>query len=371
MNPTRILGIVVAALVTACGSGGGSAAVRDFVSTLNQAQEVPAPVLGVDVEVVITNVAPTNGTFQTPVWVGFHDGTFDIYESGTPAGAALERIAEDGNAGPLSDSFTAAAAGRIQSTVPGASGVIAPGETTRLTLRVDPNSAMSRYFSYTSMVIPSNDALVANGNPMSHQVFDGAGMLMFSPFLVMGGEVLDAGTEMNDEVPANTAFFGQAAPDTGVAENGDVGLHAGFQAPGGGGILDDAQFAAADFTADGYEALGFQIGIVNANPAAPMGTATVTVSEDGMSISYEITASGLSGAVTGAHIHQAVAGVAGSVVFDIGSTIVQNGDAITAMGTINVTPVQLAALRAGQFYFNVHTALNPSGELRGQIVAAP
>ena len=51
--------------------------------------------------VVVTaeNLAPNGGTFQTPVWVGFHDGTFDIYDQGSPADAffpvtnALERLA--------------------------------------------------------------------------------------------------------------------------------------------------------------------------------------------------------------------------------------------------------------------------------------
>jgi hypothetical protein len=28
------------------------------------------------------------------------------------------------------------------------------------------------YFSYVSMVLPSNDAFVANGDPMKHMIFD-------------------------------------------------------------------------------------------------------------------------------------------------------------------------------------------------------
>jgi len=34
-----------------------------------------------------------------------------------------------------------------------------------------------------------------------------------------------------------------------------------------------------------------------------------------------------------------------------------------------VTPVQVAQLKAGLWYFNVHTQLQPSGEIRGQILA--
>ena len=271
----------------------------------------------------------------------------------------------------LVDAFDTSAAGRIQAVAPGPSGAIAPGDVARMTLRIDPNDPSSRYFSYTSMVIPSNDAFVANGSPLAHMVFDASGAFNFAPFIVNGSEVLDAGTEVNDEVPANTAFFGQAAPNVGMDEGGNVVLHAGFIAGGGGGILEDSQFALADFTADDYETIAVQIAIANANPAPPTGTAMVTVSADGNSITYTITASNLSGAVTGAHIHQADTGVAGQVVFDIGATIVQNGGDVTANGTINITPAQLLMLRAGNFYFNIHTALNPAGELRGQIVPAP
>lgn len=28
----------------------------------------------------IENLAPQQGTFLTPVWVGFHNGNFDIYD---------------------------------------------------------------------------------------------------------------------------------------------------------------------------------------------------------------------------------------------------------------------------------------------------
>jgi hypothetical protein len=34
----------------------------------------------VTVTVTIEDLAPTNGTNQTPQWVGFHDGTFDLYD---------------------------------------------------------------------------------------------------------------------------------------------------------------------------------------------------------------------------------------------------------------------------------------------------
>jgi len=46
------------------------------------------------VTVTIENLAPMGGTFLTPVWVGFHDGGFDLYDNGAAVSAELERLAE-------------------------------------------------------------------------------------------------------------------------------------------------------------------------------------------------------------------------------------------------------------------------------------
>ncbi|MGI4955026.1 MAG: CHRD domain-containing protein, partial [Janthinobacterium lividum] len=35
-----------------------------------------------------------------------------------------------------------------------------------------------------------------------------------------------------------------------------------------------------------------------------------------------------------------------------------------------LTPAQLADLQAGKYYYNIHTATNPGGEIRGQLVRA-
>jgi hypothetical protein len=49
--------------------------------------------------ITVENLAPPMGTVVTPLWFGFHDGSFTIYRDGAPASAALERLAEDANAG--------------------------------------------------------------------------------------------------------------------------------------------------------------------------------------------------------------------------------------------------------------------------------
>ena len=72
--------------------------------------------------------------------------------------------------------------------------------------------------------------------------FDSFGKLTKVLIEDFGSDVLDAGTEVNDESRVNTAFFGQMTPDTGVDENGVVNPHPGFLPEGSGGILDDPNF---------------------------------------------------------------------------------------------------------------------------------
>jgi hypothetical protein len=89
------------------------------------------------------------------------------------------------------------------------------------------------------MIVPSNDAFVANDNPAAFRVFSDTGAFLGPNILVMGSMVMDAGSEVNDEVPMNTAFLAQMAPNTGVTEGGVVMIHLGFLPPGVGNILSD------------------------------------------------------------------------------------------------------------------------------------
>ncbi|MEL4896507.1 spondin domain-containing protein [Crocosphaera sp. Alani8] len=210
-------------------------------------------------KISVESLTPTNGTLLTPVWFGFHDGGFDIYDRDVSLDLfpGVEALVEDGNNGPISTEFSNVAAGIVQGSIIGLEGDFAgpidPGEIAHSIVDIDPNLASSTYFSYASMILPSNDAFVANGNPLAHRIFSDSGKFIGADFLILGSQVLDGGTEVNDELPANTAFFGQEFPDTGVDENGLVTLHPGFNALGSGGILDDPQFVNADFTASGYQ----------------------------------------------------------------------------------------------------------------------
>ena len=63
-----------------------------------------------------------------------------------------------------------------------------------------------------------------------------------------------------------------------------------------------------------------------------------------------------------AHIHNAPAGENGGVVFPFADP------ASPFSGTWNLTDEDVAELFAGNLYVNVHSAANPGGEIRGQII---
>jgi len=93
------------------------------------------------------------------------------------------------------------------------------------------------------------------------------------------------------------------------------------------------------------------------------GAGGVIVDPVTMAITGGITFSGLTPTAGGHHIHQSSAGDA--VI--IGLTLASDGVTATVPPGTTLTVPQYAALLAGELYFNVHTAANPNGEIRGQI----
>jgi len=374
----------------------------------------PAMATEIDVTVTIENLAPANGNFLTPHWVGFHDGTFDIYDRGSAASAALEALAEDGNNGPLSQAFASEQQSGVDATIAGPGGPIAPGDIATATFRLDSNNASHRYFSYASMLLPSNDFFFANGNPLEQLVFDGSGNFVATNFFVSGSRVLDAGTEVNDEQEFSTAFLGQSQPNSGVTENGVITIAESFLP--GGRILSDPRFAMADFSVDGYPLVKISFTAVEvvenpivsdpvfsgplyfaaelggdqevppvATSAAGSARYTIIRPEGDRLVFSNIFESQVASNITAAHLHLGAAGENGPVVvnllpaeFDVTDPVQarranrQIDGIVTASDLIG--PLEgrlLGALTSeilnGNVYVNIHTSDVPSGELRGQL----
>ena len=98
-------------------------------------------------------------------------------------------------------------------------------------------------------------------------------------------------------------------------------------------------------------------------PNASTGTGTAKVDLDGNVLKWTVTYSGTTGPVTAGHFHgPAMPGANAGVVVPFPGPI---SSPIT--GTATLTAAQVADLKAGLWYVNLHTAANPGGELRGQV----
>lgn len=93
------------------------------------------------------------------------------------------------------------------------------------------------------------------------------------------------------------------------------------------------------------------------------GNLTATYDTASKKLSWKGTVSGLSGEVTAAHFHgPAEPGKNAGVL--VPAPGVKSG---AFEGSATLTDDQAKALMAGQTYFNIHTAANPQGEVRGQV----
>jgi len=90
--------------------------------------------------------------------------------------------------------------------------------------------------------------------------------------------------------------------------------------------------------------------------------ATVTKSDTGAVLSWQLSFSGLSGNALAAHIHIADRGKPGPVVVPLCAPCTSG-----ASGTANITTVVLDAIENDRAYVNLHTPTNPAGEIRGQV----
>ena len=210
----------------------------------------PAPSSAMDIQVTITNEGNSDFTL-TPLWFGFQDGTFDLFDPNAAPSPGLELIAEDGDFSTLINEFTAAAQpGNRQGVTfaPGGFGgapVIEPGESG--TSFITPiNPANYQYFSFASMVIPSNDTFIGNASPTQYQVFTPSGDIndpsgTFT-IQIFGSDLWDAGTELNNGLgsPFSTLGSTGSATDTndGIGPAGDLSEFLNDVTPSGITVTD-------------------------------------------------------------------------------------------------------------------------------------
>lgn len=108
---------------------------------------------------------------------------------------------------------------------------------------------------------------------------------------------------------------------------------------------------------------------VPANNSTASGTADVTYNKESHMLAYKVNWSGLTGAATMAHIHgTAPKGVNAGVKKDLSPVLAKSmSGSFSDSVMIDGSAIKEDSLLSGMYYFNIHTAKYPGGEIRGQI----
>ena len=97
-----------------------------------------------------------------------------------------------------------------------------------------------------------------------------------------------------------------------------------------------------------------------ANASTATGTGTFSYDKTTYILTGTVTFTGIS--PTGAHIHKGALGVAGGVIFPLGTT-----SPISFTSPV-LDATQQADLLANLYYVNIHSTAFPAGEIRGQLI---
>ena len=116
-------------------------------------------------------------------------------------------------------------------------------------------------------------------------------------------------------------------------------------------------------TTETYKATLNGVSETPGNASMATGTATFTYNTVTYILSGTVTFSGVT--PNGAHIHKGAVGVAGGVIFSLGSAPFTSPISYTSVA-LDVT--QRADLMANMYYINLHSTAFPGGEIRGQLV---
>lgn len=101
----------------------------------------------------------------------------------------------------------------------------------------------------------------------------------------------------------------------------------------------------------------------NASPATGAFSATVGAGE----IAYLLTWNNLTTPVIAAHIHEAPAGVNGSILIPLTVAVGTTTGSTSETISVDQTLINQISANPSGFYVNVHSELYPGGEIRGQL----
>ena len=113
------------------------------------------------------------------------------------------------------------------------------------------------------------------------------------------------------------------------------------------------------------------------------GDATITVDMTARTVTYRINVWNLPSGVTASHIHVGAANTAGAVVvgftvptnasndFSFSGVVPDTAFSLNPAAGIRSADDMFQAILGGNSYVNVHSTVNPGGEIRGQLILKP
>ncbi len=170
------------------------------------------------VTVTVKNLAPTNSISFAPLQFGFHRGVFDSFNNGMTAGAGIVSVAEGGLGDVWHADFSAADPTATRGTIGMA---LTPGQSRSMSFQV--NAGLNPFFSFASMVVPSNDFFIGNDNPQAFRLFDASGNLLINRINQSSSQIWDAGSELFSV--AGAAFLVNGVNAVRTAQNGVVSFN--------------------------------------------------------------------------------------------------------------------------------------------------
>jgi hypothetical protein len=114
-----------------------------------------------------------------------------------------------------------------------------------------------------------------------------------------------------------------------------------------------------------YKARLSPLGVTNATVATTTGGGEVTATLAGTKLTIEATFERLTGNATAANLRRGPRGIPGPVVRDLECPKASSGK-ISA--TVDLTPEQIADLRTGRLYLQIHSERAPEGSIRGWLL---
>ena len=334
----------------------------------------------------------TGGQPLSPPVAATHRRGIRMFRVGTLASAGIEAIAEDGNQGPMFDRFNSS--NKVTQAVDVGMPLTPSGQTVAnftdaVTFAI--SARAGDRFSFAAMLICTNDGFVgldsvrlprkgsriylAKGYDAGTEQNTEKSADIVDPCSALGPVPLAGDPNGNEDAAVDSMPHQRIRRHPGIMGNGDLSP----SQHGWIGPVAKVTITRTDEHANQFKAVLTSIGEVPPVLSGALGKAKVKL-EDGDQAKFRLQVHGIYGVVQ-AHIHYGLPSENGPVVAFLYGPSNPSGPMNGTLAEGVITQADLVgpfagdfaafakALRSGRLYVNVHTAANPSGEIRGQLGA--